>query len=125
MFTADHPKTDGQTERVNHAIGDMLRIVCAETPKQQSKMLPLVELALNNAVHASTGFTPFYVNGLVTPRVPLTLHPATSGLSGREIAEGLADISPVAMRKKVEAFLSTRFDVLRRVKDTMAESQDV
>ena len=62
MSTADHPQTDGQTGRVNRVIGDMLRSVCAETPKQWGTMLPLMEFALNNAVHASTGFTPFYVN---------------------------------------------------------------
>ncbi|CAH0481904.1 unnamed protein product [Peronospora belbahrii] len=55
----------------------------------------------------------------------LTLPPATSGLGGGEIAKGLADISSVAIRKKVEGFLSTRFDELRRIKDAMAESQDV
>ncbi|POM60517.1 Pol protein [Phytophthora palmivora] len=38
-------------------------------------MLPVVEFAMNNAVHASTGFIPFYVNGLTHPRVPLTLSP--------------------------------------------------
>ena len=33
MSTAGHPQTDGQTERVNRVIGDILRSVCANTPK--------------------------------------------------------------------------------------------
>ena len=67
--TADHPQTDGQTKRVNRVIGEVLRSVCAESPKTWSSMLPIIEFALNNAVHASTGFTPFYVNSLThTPR---------------------------------------------------------
>ena len=33
MSTADHPHTDGQTERVNRVISDALRSVCAESPK--------------------------------------------------------------------------------------------
>ena len=45
MSTADHPQTDGQTERVNRVIGDILRSVCAETPKRWSSMLPVVEFA--------------------------------------------------------------------------------
>ncbi|GMF30996.1 unnamed protein product [Phytophthora fragariaefolia] len=69
MSTADHPQTDCQTERVNRVVEDALRSVCAETPKRWSAMLPLVEFALNNALHASTGYTPFYVNGLSHPRV--------------------------------------------------------
>ncbi|KAL7679894.1 putative ribonuclease H superfamily [Plasmopara halstedii] len=36
-------------------------------------MLPLVEFCINNAVQASTGFTPFYINGLCHPALPLCL----------------------------------------------------
>ncbi|GMF53953.1 unnamed protein product [Phytophthora fragariaefolia] len=125
MSTADHPQTDGQTERVNRVVEDALRSICAETPKRWSAMLPPVEFALNNAVHASTGYTPFYVNGLSHPRVPLTPPRPDSGLSGEgEFAERLADISPLAVRKQVDTFLSTRLSVLRHVRDAMAESQD-
>ena len=59
MSTADHPQTDGQTERVNRVLGDVLRSVCAETPWRWSSILPIVELAMNNVVHAPTGYTPF------------------------------------------------------------------
>ncbi|KAG2994260.1 hypothetical protein PC128_g23523 [Phytophthora cactorum] len=45
-------------------------------------MLSLVEFALNNAVHASTGFTPFYVNGLANSRVPLTPDVVDLGVVG-------------------------------------------
>ena len=82
MSTADHPQTDDQADHVNRVIGDILRKVCANTPKRWSSMLPVVEFALNNAVHASTDFTPFYVNGLTHPRVPLTLPLRGSGLGG-------------------------------------------
>ncbi|KAE8898097.1 hypothetical protein PF003_g17866 [Phytophthora fragariae] len=84
MSTADHPQTDGQTERVNRVLEDILRSVCAAEPTQWSTLLPKVEFALNNAVHSSTGFTPFYVNGLRHPRTPLTLPPA-SGLGGERL----------------------------------------
>ena len=64
MSTANHPQTDGQNERVNSVLSDVLRSVCAETPKSWSSLLPIVTFATNDAVHASTGYTPFYVNGL-------------------------------------------------------------
>ncbi|KAG2787461.1 hypothetical protein PC129_g9804 [Phytophthora cactorum] len=125
MSTADHPQTDGQTERVNRVVDDILRSVCAEAPRRWSEMLPLVEFTLNNAVHASTDFTPFYVNWLATSRVPLTPLRRGSGLSGGGIADRLADISPVAVRKQVNDFVSLRLSVLRQVRDAMAESQDL
>ncbi|KAG3240841.1 hypothetical protein PI124_g14280 [Phytophthora idaei] len=125
MSAADHPQTDGQTERVNRVVEDILRSVRAEAPRRWSEVLPLVEFALNNAVHVSTGFTPFYVNGLANPRVPLTPPCRGSGLSGGGIADRLADISPVAVRKQVNDFVSLRLSVLRQVRDAMAESQDL
>ncbi|GMG17797.1 unnamed protein product [Phytophthora fragariaefolia] len=41
MSTADHPQTDRQTERVNRVVEDVLRSICAETPKRWSAMLSL------------------------------------------------------------------------------------
>ena len=124
MSTADHPQTDGQTERVNRVIGDILRSICANTPKRWSSVLPVVEFALNKAVHASTGFTPFYVNGLTHPRVPLTLPLRCSGLCGGDMTDRLADISPATVSKQVSKFLATRLNVLRHVRDALANSQD-
>ena len=82
MSTADHTQTDGQTERVNRVIGDVLRSVCAGTPKRWSSMLPIVEFAMNNEVHASTGYTLFYVNGLTHPRALITSPLRGQGLVG-------------------------------------------
>ncbi|KAG3127536.1 hypothetical protein PC128_g27082 [Phytophthora cactorum] len=114
MSTADHPQTDGQTERVNRVLEDTLRSVCAEAPRTWSERLPVVEFALNNAVHASTGFTPFYLNGMHHPRVPLTLRGGTEAsiLSGGEARKALSsqvsDLRPVSLRKQVESFIDTR-----------------
>ena len=87
-------------------------------------MLPVVEFALNNAVHASIGYTPFYVNGLTHLRVRLTLPLCGSGLGGGEVADRLGDISSATIQKQVGEFLATRVNVLRHVRDAMAESQD-
>ncbi|POM63959.1 Pol protein [Phytophthora palmivora] len=82
LSTANHPQTDGQTERANRVVEDILRSICAETPKRWSAKLPVVEFTMNNAVHASIGFTPFYVNGLTHPRVPLMPSRRDSGFDG-------------------------------------------
>ena len=105
-------------------IASLMRSVCADTPERWSSMLPVIEFALHTAVHASTGYTPFYLNGLTHPRVPLTLPLCGSGLSGGEVADRLADISLATVQKQVGDFLATRLNVLRHVRDAMAESQD-
>ncbi|KAJ8517220.1 hypothetical protein ON010_g18347 [Phytophthora cinnamomi] len=89
-------------------------------------MLSFVEFAFNNAVHASTDYKPFYVNGLAHPLAPLTPPHCVSGLGEGEmtdLAYRLAEVRPATVRKQVDTFLSTRLSVLRHVRDAMAESQ--
>uniref|UniRef100_A0AAV1VH10 Integrase catalytic domain-containing protein n=1 Tax=Peronospora matthiolae TaxID=2874970 RepID=A0AAV1VH10_9STRA len=80
MSTSDHPESDGQTERANRVLEEILRGY-VHSFKSWSGFLPMVEFAINNSVHASTTHTPFYVNGLRHPRVP-TLLECNSGLKG-------------------------------------------
>ncbi|KAG3052836.1 hypothetical protein PC128_g24013 [Phytophthora cactorum] len=81
MSTADHPQTDGQTERVNRVLGDLLKSY-AHSFQQWSDCLPMAEFAINNSVHASTGHTPFYVNAKQHPCLPNMLGMVASSLSG-------------------------------------------
>ncbi|KAG2761891.1 hypothetical protein Pcac1_g26259 [Phytophthora cactorum] len=79
--TVDHPQTDGQTERVNRVLGDLLKSY-AHSFQQWSDYLPMAEFAINNSVHASTGHTPFYVNAMRHPRLSSMLGMVASSLSG-------------------------------------------
>ncbi|GMF36911.1 unnamed protein product [Phytophthora fragariaefolia] len=87
MSTAAHPETDGQTELVNRVLEDVLRSYATSFPSWSS-FLPMAKFALNNATHASTGLTPFFVNNARHPRVPALLAvrsfnpPAVSTLGG-------------------------------------------
>ena len=69
MSTSDHPETDGQTERANRVLEEILRGY-VHSFTSWSEFLSMVEFAINNSVHASTTHTPFYVNGLRHPRSP-------------------------------------------------------
>uniref|UniRef100_A0AAV1USR2 Integrase catalytic domain-containing protein n=1 Tax=Peronospora matthiolae TaxID=2874970 RepID=A0AAV1USR2_9STRA len=80
MSTSDHPESDGQTERANRVLEEILRGY-VHSFKSWSEFLPMVEFAINNSVHASTTHMPFNVNGLRHPRVP-TLLECNSGLRG-------------------------------------------
>ena len=72
MSTADHPQTDGQTERANRVLEEILRGY-VQSFSAWSTFLPMVEFAINNSVHATTSHTPFYMNGLRHPRLPTLL----------------------------------------------------
>ncbi|GMF36768.1 unnamed protein product [Phytophthora fragariaefolia] len=94
MSTASHPETDGQTERANRVVEDVLRSF-ATSFKSWSSFLPLVEFALNNAVHASTGLSPFFVNFGRHPRVPELLGVERSETPAGRAAEDAGD--PVSL----------------------------
>ncbi|QRW26597.1 Retrotransposable element Tf2 protein [Rhizoctonia solani] len=56
---AYHPQSDGQTEQVNPSIEHFLRAYSGINQQDWTKWLPMAEFAYNNAVHSSTGKTPF------------------------------------------------------------------
>ncbi|OWZ01560.1 hypothetical protein PHMEG_00027024 [Phytophthora megakarya] len=92
MSTAAHPEMDGQTERVNRVVEDLRDFF-----QNWSSFLPLAEFAINNAEHASTCLTPFFINNARHPRVPALLavepppHLRGSTIGGGEIDCALPD----------------------------------
>jgi hypothetical protein len=56
---AYHPETDGQIERVNRVIEDMLRMYVMDKPSKWEDYLHLVELSYNNGYQASLKMSPF------------------------------------------------------------------
>ncbi len=71
LSTAYHPQTDGQTERANRTLEDMLRAYVSPTPNDWDEHLAAAEFAMNNARSQSTGQTPFFLNYHRHPRTPL------------------------------------------------------
>jgi hypothetical protein len=54
-----HPQTDGQTERVNQIVEDMLRASIMHFDKSWDKCLSLAEFSYNNSYQASLKMAPF------------------------------------------------------------------
>ncbi|KAL0554431.1 hypothetical protein IC582_008352 [Cucumis melo] len=57
--TTFHPQTDGQTERLNQVLEDMLRACALEFPGSWDSHLHLMEFAYNNSYQATIGMSPF------------------------------------------------------------------
>ena len=57
--SAYHPQTDGQTERVNQIMEDMLRACVLTYGKDWEKSLTYAEFSYNNSYQASLGMSPF------------------------------------------------------------------
>ncbi|GJS60109.1 transposon ty3-I gag-pol polyprotein [Tanacetum coccineum] len=63
--TSFHPQTNGQTEVVNKMLGNPIRCLCGDRPKQWDQFLALAEFAFNNMLPALPDLSKF------NPDVPL------------------------------------------------------
>ena len=79
MSTAYHPQSDGQTERMNRLLEDMLRHYVSPTQTDWDTHLPLVEFAINNAYQESVQSTPFMLNYGRHPHTPASVSMSSTG----------------------------------------------
>ena len=105
MSTAFRPQTDGLTERANRTVVQTLSCILRDLGGDWEEHLTAVEFAMNNAVNASTGVSPFYMTLGRHPRTPLTFNAAS------------CDVPAVA------EFLDRITSVLRRSEDSMLRAQ--
>jgi len=69
LFTAYHPQTDRQTERVNQELEQYLRVFIDHRQEQWPDWLGTAEFAYNNKIHTTTKISPFRVNYGQDPRM--------------------------------------------------------
>ncbi len=68
--SAYHPQTDGQTERMNAVLKDVLRNYVASHERDWDQWLPLAQFAVNNSWQESVKNTPFFLNTGAHPATP-------------------------------------------------------
>jgi hypothetical protein len=73
LSSAYHPQTDGQTERVNRVLEEMLRHYVSPDHSDWDKHLWAAEFAVNNSWQETVRATPFYLNYGRHPRPPCLL----------------------------------------------------
>ncbi|GJP52564.1 hypothetical protein CLOM_g11666 [Closterium sp. NIES-68] len=69
--SAYHPKTDGQIERANQRMEQLIRTTCDDMADWEQQ-LSLIEFVCNNASSATTRQSPFYMNYGENPTIPIT-----------------------------------------------------
>src|SRR5688500_12661692 len=86
--TAYHPQTDGQTERTNQVLEDMLRACALQHGGSWDKSLPYAEFSYNNSYQASLKMAPFEALYGRKCRTPLYWNqPGESQVFGPEILQ--------------------------------------
>jgi hypothetical protein len=80
-----HPETDGQTERANRTLEEMLRHYVSPDHADWDTHLPMIEFAFNNSYQSSTGQTPFYTYTGRHPLTPLSSTTASNNPEARQL----------------------------------------
>jgi len=73
LSTARHPQTDGQTERANRIIEDVLRHFVSPNMTDWDQHLCMAQFAMNTAWHETIQETPFFLNHGRSPKTPLDI----------------------------------------------------
>ena len=73
MSTAFHPQSDGQTERMNRVLEEMLRAYVSPQLSDWDQHLGMCQFAINSAYNASIKTTPFEMVYGSNPRIPATI----------------------------------------------------
>jgi hypothetical protein len=94
MSTAFHLQTDGQTERMNRVVEEVLRHFVSESHNNWAELLPAVELAINTTVKKSVGVSPFMLSHGKEP-----VHPFYCKLMPRALAD-LTDTDIESLSKR-------------------------
>ena len=74
MSTSFHPQTDGQTEYVNHNIGQILQVVVNHDQKNWVDKIDMVEFVINLSISETTGYFPFKLNYRYMPLMIKKIH---------------------------------------------------
>ncbi len=85
MSSAYHPQTDGQTDRMNRVLEDMLRHYVNPRGTNWDVFLPTVEFAVNSAWQESVRARPFFLNYGRHPRGPTGPRVESGVLNAREM----------------------------------------
>lgn len=83
--TTSHPQTDGQTEATSWTLGNLIRRLSGNKPKQWDLSLAQVEFAFNHMGNKSWGKSPFEIVYTRLPRLTMDLsnYPSSVNLSSK------------------------------------------
>src|SRR3984893_9955139 len=84
-----HPEGDRQMERTNQMLEQYLHCYCNYQQDNWFELLPLVEFAYNNALSATMGISPFFVNKGYHPNISLYLECEVTSVHAQELAVDL------------------------------------
>ncbi|GJP75442.1 hypothetical protein CLOP_g5890 [Closterium sp. NIES-67] len=121
--SAYHPQTDGQTERTNQTMEQLILTNCPDQNKWEDA-LPMLEFSYNNAPSATTNHSSFYLNYRMDPIVLISTNVKSQVPRSQQFVEELQTARDKALEliRKANA-TARRYADLHRRDITMAIGQ--
>ena len=113
--TPYHPQCDGMVERFNRTLLSMLATHCKENPWNWEEHIRKVCYAYNTSVHASTGYTPFYLMYGRQATLPIDIQYGT--------AQSHQTVSQTEYVAELNQRLSSAFELARKTAGVQHERQ--
>lgn len=112
MSSANHPQSDGQTERMVRTLKEMLRSSISHRQDNWTDKLAALEFAYNNSIHPSTSLTPFELDLGFHPKTPYSL-----------LIEPERDVNAVEdFVQNLEALQHQAIEALQKARDQQTEA---
>ncbi len=115
MSTAFHPQTDGQTERANRTLIEQLRCYVNYHQDDWDQYLPLLEIAHNNTISSTTGYSPFFLNYGFHPVTPLVFD-----LNQQQVSEEVKSMNNGAATDHIETMYNAWTTALQATEKAQA-----
>lgn len=124
LTTAYHPESDGQVERANKIVQQVLRNYAEPSARNWDRLLGVVEFAINCAKQQSTGHSPFQLVYGYNPPHPLDRQ--LEALAPRQFPILPKYSTPAEFKRTLEALLSRAKLLIKQAQDrqkTYADTQ--
>ena len=106
LTTAYHPQTDGQSERANRTMEEILRCYVHPAADDWDLRLTAAEFAYNSSTQSTTGRSPFYVAYGYQPKTPADLYnpePVENVPHAQQFSQAVLDGHKAAKQAILEA----------------------
>ncbi|GJP38529.1 hypothetical protein CLOM_g22977, partial [Closterium sp. NIES-68] len=124
LSTAYHPQSDGQTERTNQTMEQLIRTTCTDYSAVTKILFHEHEFAYNNAPSATTTQSPFFLNYGIDPTTPLSTPIENLAPRSQQFVENLRQSQQKAADAILKANQRAKQQADRRCRDlTLAPGQ--
>ena len=124
MSSANHAQTDGQTERTNKTLEQILRSFVNHSHTNWHSLLPLAEFAYNDSISSSNKLTPFQVDNGQDPLRPMMASTKSLSHSIKHYLDNINIYSKIA-RDEIQKVNNINQNITIKIKEILRLKKEI